>query len=616
MAANLSWNPLDTPEPVARALGLLAEEYPIREGGPDGVAVSFRPPERSSGFTIERAGGGVTVSYARTCDALRAVGTLLAELAGPEETYAESTDFTTLGIMLDCSRNAVMTAEHFRKWLRRLALMGYNMAMLYTEDTYELPDEPYFGYLRGRYTADELREIDAYAAGLGIEMIGCIQTLGHLGQLRWSAFNEVKDTADILLVDEPRTYELIEKMIAQFAAVYTSRRVHIGMDEAHSLGRGKFMDRFGYERGYDIFNRHLGRVVEICRKHGLSPMIWSDMYFRMGSKTGQYYDTACVIPPDVKAAIPEGVQLVYWDYYHEDEEFYLDFIARHRDLGSEPVVGSGVWTWGMPWYGRKITESAAGACVRACRDSGVKELFFTLWGDDGGYCEFDSALAGLQYAAELAWTGQADPKVLEKRFAATCFGSYAANTLAGELGVPKETASYLWDDPLLGIFHRNTLIEDPRRWDHQAEAFGQLAQKLAAFKDDRGAGNLSHALLLAQLLAVKLAVRSELHRAYAKDDTATLKSLRRDIEKLIGMIEAFDKSFCDQWLRRNKVFGLEAMQLRFAGLVRRHRELDRRIEDYLSGRAGSIPELDTPLPETATALKPGCRWLSSGSIIT
>ena len=57
------------------------------------------------------------------------------------------------------------------------------MAMLYTEETYELPGEPHFGYLRGRYTADELREIDRVADRLGIEMIGCIQTLGHLGHL-------------------------------------------------------------------------------------------------------------------------------------------------------------------------------------------------------------------------------------------------------------------------------------------------------------------------------------------------------------------------------------------------------------------------------------------------
>ena len=27
--------------------------------------------------------------------------------------------------------------------------------------------------------------------------------------------------------------------------------------------------------------------------------------------------------------------------------------------------------------------------VQACRKAGLKEFLFTLWGDDGGYCEFD-----------------------------------------------------------------------------------------------------------------------------------------------------------------------------------------------------------------------------------
>ena len=99
-----------------------------------------------------------------------------------------------------------------------------------------------------------------------------------------------------MLVDEDATYELIEKMIAQFAECYGSRRIHIGMDEAHDLGRGRFLDLNGYERAYDLFNRHLTRVVEICNRHGLKPMLWSDMYFRMGSKTGAYYDTESVVP--------------------------------------------------------------------------------------------------------------------------------------------------------------------------------------------------------------------------------------------------------------------------------------------------------------------------------
>lgn len=66
--------------------------------------------------------------------------------------------------MFDLSRNAVLTVDSFRFMLNKMALMGMNTVMLYMEDTYTIADEPYFGYMRGRYSPAELKEIDDYAA--------------------------------------------------------------------------------------------------------------------------------------------------------------------------------------------------------------------------------------------------------------------------------------------------------------------------------------------------------------------------------------------------------------------------------------------------------------------
>ena len=58
--------------------------------------------------------------------------------------------FDTFGIMIDCSRNAVMTVEELKKFISLVSKMGYNQLQLYTEDTYEIEGEPFFGYKRGR----------------------------------------------------------------------------------------------------------------------------------------------------------------------------------------------------------------------------------------------------------------------------------------------------------------------------------------------------------------------------------------------------------------------------------------------------------------------------------
>ena len=88
-----------------------------------------------------------------------------------------------LGVMVDCSRNACYKTETVEKFIDCIARMGYNVLMLYTEDTYTLEGEPYFGYMRGRYGKEEWKQLDAYARLRGVELIPCIQTLAHLGAL-------------------------------------------------------------------------------------------------------------------------------------------------------------------------------------------------------------------------------------------------------------------------------------------------------------------------------------------------------------------------------------------------------------------------------------------------
>ena len=91
--------------------------------------------------------------------------------------------FRHFGTMIDCSRNAVMSVPSVKRWIDLTSDLGYNTLMLYTEDTYEVDGHPYFGYMRGRYSQEELKEIDAYALSKGMELIPCIQTLGHFTAL-------------------------------------------------------------------------------------------------------------------------------------------------------------------------------------------------------------------------------------------------------------------------------------------------------------------------------------------------------------------------------------------------------------------------------------------------
>lgn len=597
------WEKHGTPKELQGPLRTLGLDYPIQEGRGRGIAVSFKAGAKSGTCVVTRTGNRAVIEYDRCSMALRAVGALLAGLVKDGGALREESPFTCFGIMLDCSRNGVMTVAHFKKWLSQLALLGYNMSMLYTEDTYKLPGEPFFGYMRGAYTAAELRAIDRHAGHLGIEMIPCIQTLGHLAQiLAWPAYSRIKDTRNVLLVGEEQTCAFIGKQLDFWKSVFRSRRIHVGMDETHDLGRGAYLDRHGYRRGFDIFNEHLTKVAALCRARGFKPMIWSDMYFRMGSATMNYYDKNGVIPRAVARKIPKRVELVYWDYYHNDKEFYLDWIRRHRRLGCRLLMGSGVYTWFQLWYNHTLTAKKAIPCIDACREAGVKEIFFTMWGDDGAYCDFDSAGAGLALCAEKAHAGALAPRALEARLRSAAGRSYSVDCLAAGMNDILNAPFCLWDDPILAIYLHNEKVKNKNTLRPFAARYAALSKKLAAVKADQtAAASIRHAVLLTAALAKKITLVDELYDAYQSRDSRRLRAVRASIKQVKDAYRALDASFRAYWLRVNKPFGLEVMQIRFAGHMSRLDELERRLGELLSGKVAAIPEIEEnqgrkPLP--------------------
>lgn len=591
-ALSLKWSSVTTPPDAAAMLRCLAEEYPLSEVSVDQANLRLISEPHRDSYAIERADGVATVRYSRLSGAGRAIGSLLA---GIDEDPGSTRAFDTLGILLDCAHNATVTSGHFRKWLRRLALFGYDTALVYTEAGYRLPGEPAFGYQRGAYTLEEMRELDRYAATLGVEMVGGIQALGHLEQLlKWSPYANIRDTEHTLLVGDPGTAALIERMVAFWAEAFASKRLHVGMDETYDLGRGRYLDRHGYRPGLEIYAEHLALVAETCEAHGLRPMVWSDVLFKLAGGRS-HYDQDSRIPDEVSAVLPRNIDLVYWDYYSGDPEHYLGRIGAHRALGYEPIMASGIWSWPTPWHDWRRTEQFGGACVEACRKAGVRELIFALWSDDGGYWDVDSALAGVALMAEVCHgDGSLDETALARRFEAICGSDLRAHRAASRINDHLQVCSVLWDDPLQAIYLRYVAREGADVLRDAEAYYRRIAADLRGHEHDAIAGDLGHAALVARLLAAKTGLAARLLDAYAAGDGSTLVQIARDIPAMIALIDELAASFRKRWLACCQPFGLEVIQIRFAGQAARYRELEQRISEYLAGRIPTIAELDVP----------------------
>lgn len=619
------WTSKTTDKVLGSALQTLSVKYPALSTKKGEGKLVFVKGGKASECSIKLAKDTITITYNKVNMALRMVGALLSGVIPEKPDYCP---FEMFGVMIDCSRNAVMTVDYMKSYLDRLAILGYNMAMLYTEETYQIKDEPFFGLMRGAYSPAEIREIDGYAAKLGIELIPCIQTLAHLEQMfRWPHFDEINDIYGILLVDEPKTYELIEKMLVTWKSCVRSRRIHLGMDEAHGVGDGKFKQLHGTESRFDIINRHLKKVVELCKKHGLEPMMWSDMFFRCGSKNSDYYDKNCVIPKKVIKDIPKEIELVYWDYYHENKDFYTDWIARHRAIAGEPLMGSGIWTWNKFWYDHIYTTRTVVPCIEACRESKVKDVFFTMWGDDGGFCDYDSTFAGLAFAGELAFTGKVDDAVIEKKFHHLFKGASYADVLElAKIGY-SHLPPLLWDDPLMQLYIGGFIAEKKDRQSYDVSYNFQTvvndlaaaAEHLAKAKKCGECGSIPYAKSFVDALLAKVTFVDAYLKAYRKkNNRKAVAELIPQAEKYSILLKKFIGEFRAMWFRHNKPFGLESVQIRLAGQSARAEELVKRLKDFADGKAMNIPETEDLFKvqkEISIGWWPGWARISHGTTI-
>ena len=500
------------------------------------------------------------------------------------------------GAMLDMSRNAVMKPEEVKKYAKLLKSLGYNMIQLYTEDTYEVSGEPYFGYLRGRYSQEELKDIVSYCNGIGVEVIPCIQTLAHLNTIfRWDAYNSsVKDCTDILLVDEPKTYELIENMIKSLRSSFTSEYIHIGCDEAHMVGLGKFLERNGYQNRFEIIHRHLERVIEIAKKYGFKPMMWSDMFFRLANPDGGYHTKTDVITDEIVASCPEGVDLVLWDYYHNDIELYDRMIEMHKKFKGELWFAGGAWCWsGWAPHNKWSLESMKPA-MESCRKNGVRNVFMTMWGDNGKECSFYSVLPAL-YAIRRFYDGVCDLDIIKREFYDITGESFdammdldAPNYVA-ECRDPFPTPSkyMLYSDPFLG-FLDSTIVSDA------SARYAEYARQLSEYAEESKSYGYVFACeaRLCEALELKYDLGVRTRKAYAEKNIEAIRALAEDYTVVIERVEAFYSSFRELWFRENKPYGFEVQDQRFGGLLLRLRACRDRLIDYSNGAIDSIPELE------------------------
>ena len=517
--------------------------------------------QEEEGFRISFQEGGGEIAYHTRSALLRALLYALS-LASAEGKNREKTEqnrddtgkqelvehcaFSEFGMMFDLSRNAVLRTDTVKRLIRIAAYLGYSFVGLYLEDTIEVE------------------------------------------------YQKSIDVNDILLPEDSRTEELLRHLIRSVAEAFRSRKINIGMDEAEMLGLGKYLKKHGYRNRQEIMQRHLKKVLEICREYGYTVQMWSDMFFRLAGD-GAYYGSE--EKPFSEVAVPEEVELGYWDYYSTEEAHYTENIRRHRKLADRVAFVGGAWKWTGFMPHNRYSIEAGKAALGACKKAGISSVTITAWGDDGAEASAFSVLPTLYIDANIAY----NRKMPEEAFQKLSGYSLQEFLLLDEVnpycesGETHNNASkyLLYNDPLLGTFD-SVLREDT------AERFREVGEKLERVIRACEGSAFTYILETAKCLALVLERKADLGKrirsAYLAKDEKTLQEItEQEIPLLLQRMEAFYASFRAQWNRENKSFGFEVQTVRLGGLMQRLKDVQGILQAYLRKEIPSVMELDEPV---------------------
>ncbi|WTW98007.1 beta-N-acetylhexosaminidase [Streptomycetaceae bacterium NBC_01309] len=401
---------------------------PVREfdesAPPSGIALVLEPdgPDGAEGYRLTVTAQAVEIRAARPAGLLHGVETLRQLLpvgiesktraAGPWTvpggSVTDSPRYAYRGMMLDIVRQ-YFTPGEVRRLVDDISRYKFNYLHLRMTDDQGwriavdgLPRLTEVGGATqvgggpgGFWTQQDYREVVAYAAERGLTLVPEIALPGHTNAAlvsypelgcdgrEYAPYTGIDVGFSTLCVESEKTYEFVDKVVGQIAALTPGPYVHIGGDEAHVLKPEQFA-------------AFMERAQSIVRKHGKTVMAWHQL---------------ADVPP-----VP-GAVVQYWNQQGREADMIVDAARAGAKVVLSPsdrvyldMKYDGAEKLGLTWAGtvdvRRSYEWEPSTLLEGVPADAVIGVEAPLWGEtldsfaDAEYMAFPR-IAGV---AEIGWS--------------------------------------------------------------------------------------------------------------------------------------------------------------------------------------------------------------------
>ncbi len=316
-------------------------------------------------------------------------------------------DLKHRGYCLDETRGRVLKLDYLKRVADRLCRYKINEFQLYMEHSYLFEGLSEMWRNETPLTAEEILELDCYCRARHIELIPSLASFGHLYTLlstksyedlceleessqRSFSFWERMQHHTVNVTDE-RVLPLIEGMLEEYMALFSSKKFNLCADETFDLGKGRSM---AYAKKHGVHRMYIDYVKELCSflvEKGRQPMFWGDVI--------------CAEPNLVKELPAETICLT-WGYAADQRE---DESRKMAQTGVKQYLCPGVCGWNQ-WI--NLMEDSYENIVRMCSYAEKYHaigILNTDWGDFGHINHPEYSVPGMIYGAAFSWNGAAIP---------------------------------------------------------------------------------------------------------------------------------------------------------------------------------------------------------------
>lgn len=296
--------------------------------------------------------------------------------------------FPLRGISDDIARGQVSTLDDFKKIIKMIARYKLNVYQPYLEDAIELKSFPDIGLNRSSLTQNEIKELIKYADQYFVEIIPIFQTLGHweniLIEPHYYDLAEFPGAASLDVTNE-KTYEFLDKCIAELSQLFPSKYFHAGLDESWDVGYGHSKHITKQLGIAAVHANHYKKVNEIIKKYGKQMMMYGDIIHNH---------------PEIFEMLPKDIIVVDWRYGVNN---YEPFVKKYKEYNQPFICSPSVTNYNRIFPHLINSLLNIQLFTQISYEYGSIGFINSNWGDNGGENLRELNWFGYAFGAECAW---------------------------------------------------------------------------------------------------------------------------------------------------------------------------------------------------------------------